>query len=245
MGVTAMEMERINKDTIRVVMTLDELNDRGIKMLDLVQDHKLIEDFFYSVLDEVDSTHTFVNNGPVTFQVMPNGGGLEIYISRTEQNDGDGNDEDSLTIDMEGADSDAEKGSRGDRFSQIARNSLSQFFDAPGTANGKADQLEKTFFGDQRLRSVVIALKQFDDLISLGKELYLNGGKSDLYKYQGTYYLVLTFDKDEVADFDAERQANIAAEYGDISPVGADVLSEYGQHLMTDSALEISRYYFN
>jgi adapter protein MecA 1/2 len=238
-------MERINKDTIRVMMTLEELNDRGIKMLDLVQDHKQIEDFFYSVLDEVDSTHTFVNNGPVTFQVMPNGGGLEIYISRTDQDDTDDEtNDDTFQVDVDG--DSKRKDAQGDRYSRIAKDTLSQFF--PDDVNGaqtNKDTPKPSFFGDhQQTRSVVIALASFEDLISLAQELYLNGGKSDLYKYQDAYYLVLTFDKDFVEEFDAERQANIAAEYGNLSPVGADVLSEYGQHLITDSALETARYYF-
>ncbi|MCI1283525.1 adaptor protein MecA [Lacticaseibacillus songhuajiangensis] len=240
-------MERINKDTIRVMMTLEELNDRGIKMLDLVQDHKQIEDFFYSVLDEVDSTHTFVNNGPVTFQVMPNGGGLEIYISRTNQDDTDDEtNEDAFQLDGDDADGNDQNQPQGDRFTRIARDKLSQFFgDETGTANDKQPAAKQSFFGDHdHVRSVVIALDSFEDLISLAQELYLNGGKSDLYKYQDAYFLVLTFDKDFVEDFDAERQANIAAEYGHLSPVGADVLSEYGQHLITDSALETARYYF-
>ena len=247
-----MEMERINDDTIRVFMNLDELNDRGIKMMDLIKDHKRVEDFFYSVLDEVDTKHTFVNEGPVTFQVMPSGTGLEIFISKGQAdptpNADDAQDSTQDTTAAANptprAHSTKQKGQSDDQFSQIARDSLEQFF-PDGVEDNQSDNGQpETFFGNRLKRSVTLELKRFDDMVALAQELYLNGGTSDLYKYQGKYYVVLTFERDLVDDFDAERQANLAHEYGDTTKVDADVLSEYGEQLMDGSALEITRYYF-
>lgn len=247
-----MEMERINDDTIRVFMNLDELNDRGIKMLDLIKDHKRVEDFFYSVLDEVDTKHTFVNEGPVTFQVMPSGTGLEIFISKGQpdqtQNTADSDDETQDTAATPNVTSQSHapkhRAAEDDQDGQIAHDSLEQFF-PEGVEDGRPDSGQpETFFGNQLKRSVTLELKSFDDMVALAQELYLNGGTSDLYKYQGKYYVVLTFERDLVDDFDAERQANLAHEYGDTTKVDADVLSEYGEQLMDGSALEITRYYF-
>ena len=248
-----MEMERINDDTIRVFMNLDELNDRGIKMLDLIKDHKRVEDFFYSVLDEVDTKHTFVNEGPVTFQVMPSGTGLEIFISKGQadqaQSQDDSEDENQDTTAATNAASqpraNKQNGQSDDQFSQIARDSLEQFFPDGVEEDGQTNNGQpETFFGNRQKRSITLELKRFDDMVALAQELYLNGGTSDLYKYQGKYFVVLTFERDLVDDFDAERQANLAHEYGNTTKVDADVLSEYGEQLMDGSALEITRYYF-
>ena len=57
-----MEMERINANTIRVMLGNDDLAQRGITVLDLLGNHKQIESFFYSILDEVDKDHTFATN---------------------------------------------------------------------------------------------------------------------------------------------------------------------------------------
>ena len=43
--VLSMEMERINENTIRVLVDSQDLEDRGIKILDLLSDHKQIQDF--------------------------------------------------------------------------------------------------------------------------------------------------------------------------------------------------------
>lgn len=80
-----MEMERINANTIRVMLGNDDLAQRGITVLDLLGNHKQIESFFYSILDEVDKDHTFATNEAVTFQVMPSQSGLELLISKSGQ----------------------------------------------------------------------------------------------------------------------------------------------------------------
>ena len=41
-----MEMERINANTIRVMLGNDDLAQRGITVLDLLGNHKQIESFF-------------------------------------------------------------------------------------------------------------------------------------------------------------------------------------------------------
>ncbi|WP_196246239.1 adaptor protein MecA [Lacticaseibacillus zhaodongensis] len=247
----SLEMERINDDTIRVFMNLDELNDRGIKMLDLVQDHKRVEDFFYSVLDEVDAQHTFMSKGPVTFQVMPSGTGLEIYISRTDTTD-NGSDADDFDIaDAFQPDNSDKKddvgGGKPDRMQQIAQDSLQPFKaekDEDATKLDDAPGTDGDFFHGHGVIHFCLHLPNFEALIGLSKDLFLNGGRSDLYKYQNEYYLVLTFDNETVDGYEAEVQANIAREYGDQTSVNADVLSEYGNLIMGAAALETTRFYF-
>lgn len=82
-----MEMERINENTIRVVIGNDDLTERGITVLDLLGNHKQIEGFFYSILEEVDVDHQFQDNDAVTFQVLPNRNGLELFISKNADED--------------------------------------------------------------------------------------------------------------------------------------------------------------
>ena len=79
-----MEMKRINENTIRVLLNNEDLNERGITVLDLLNHNQQIEDFFYSILEEVDADHQFQDNDLVTFQVRPQQDGLELYITKTD-----------------------------------------------------------------------------------------------------------------------------------------------------------------
>lgn len=77
-----MEMEKINDNTIRVLLENEDLTERGITVLDLLGNQSEIESFFFSILDEVDKDHEFRNNEAVTFQLMPNRNGLELLITK-------------------------------------------------------------------------------------------------------------------------------------------------------------------
>ncbi len=77
-----LQVDRINENTIRVRMDAAELKKRGMTMLDLLGDKSEIQQFFYSILDEVDKEHTFAQTDAVTFQVMPSTDGLELLISK-------------------------------------------------------------------------------------------------------------------------------------------------------------------
>ena len=63
-------MERINENTIRVLIGNDDLSARGITVLDLLGNHQQIESFFYSILEEVDTEHQFQDNDSVTLAKM-------------------------------------------------------------------------------------------------------------------------------------------------------------------------------
>ena len=80
-----MEVHRISENTIRVTMDADELKERGITMLDLLGNKSQIQHFFYQILSEVDTDHTFAKGDPVTFQVMPSSSGLELLISKVPE----------------------------------------------------------------------------------------------------------------------------------------------------------------
>ncbi len=84
----------------------------------------------------------------------------------------------------------------------------------------------------------------FEDFVQLAHSLHLEGAASDLYRYQDTYYLVLTFYPNQLSVEEAKDQLAVALEYGDQVALSADVLAEYGQSLMATSAIETARYYF-
>ena len=77
-----MEMEHINENTIRVIIENEDLAERGITFLDLLGNHREIESFFYSILEEVDIEDEFKSSEAVTFQVLPKNDGLELFISK-------------------------------------------------------------------------------------------------------------------------------------------------------------------
>ncbi|GAA3190948.1 adaptor protein MecA [Lentilactobacillus kefiri] len=225
-----MEMERINENTIRVLIGNDDLDKRGITVLDLLGNHKQIESFFYSILEEVDKDHQFQNNDAVTFQVLPNQNGLELFISK----------------DVDMSDNDMFDAGNADSGRPEKRDRVSKYI-AEHADNNKpqpvSDKKTNDEFGHQK-RTVILEFDKLDDFVSLAKALRLENGTSDLYLYEGKYYLKLELFSNDPVDMIVSDEVAIANEYGKKTTVTEDVLNEYGQHLMENSALELSRYYF-
>lgn len=84
-----MEMQRINEDTIKVMISNDELSERGVDVLSLLGDEDRIESFLYGILEEIDADKEFKDTSAVTFQVVPNKSGLEMFIKNNHLNEND------------------------------------------------------------------------------------------------------------------------------------------------------------
>ncbi len=221
-----MEMERINENTIRVLIGNDDLDKRGITVLDLLGNHKQIESFFYSILEEVDKDHQFQNNDAVTFQVLPNQNGLELFISK----DVDMSDEDEPLLGS---------GDGRGKHDQVSKYiNEHRVDDKPQNDKKTNDE-----FGHQK-RTVILEFDDLNDFIELSKALRLENGTSDLFLYEGRYFLKLQLFSNDPVDMIVSDEVAIANEYGKKTTVTEDVLNEYGQQIMENSALELSRYYF-
>ncbi|KRM12580.1 adaptor protein MecA [Paucilactobacillus suebicus] len=231
-----MEMERINENTIRVLIGNDDLSARGITVLDLLGNHQQIESFFYSILEEVDTEHQFQNNDSVTFQVLPNRNGLELFISKN------GVDDDAI--------------SQEDDDTEIHRDDISEFLKRQLEQTDASDNKRKTTvqtndvseaLDNQELEksTTVIKLKDFESMIQVAKVLRLENAATNLYLYRNEYYLEVIFFVDSTTPETIKDDLAIAYEYGEKTNISPDILNEHGKQIMEQSALELTRYYFD
>lgn len=240
-----MEMERINDDTIRVTISSDDLNERGVTFLDLLDNHKEIESFFYSVLEEVDTDHQFASNDAVTFQVLPNRNGLELYISK---NPTDGMEEAIKSVSKDNAPSNGEM----DEVSDFLKRKLAETDsndknndDSSYTSDGNPADLNGYANGVGSTQKSVIELEDFESLPSIAELIKTNSGiESVLYRYHDIYYLELTFFTSEKSPETIKNDLAIAYEYGNSTIVSSEVLREHGEVVMDGAALELAKRYF-
>lgn len=220
-----MEMQRIDANTIRVLIDQDDLDARGITMLDLLGNQNQIEDFFYSILEEVDTDHVFHKNDSVTFQALPTKKGLELLITKSAPHAADNKQHVSKMIQQE---------LRGHDSSRARNQNEARSTDPKGVQNFDPTQ------------QFVFKFKDFEDFVELAHAITPDDYQSDLYLYHGHYYLLLQnvagsgVPADEVKDMLA-----VVNEFADESKMAAAVLSEHGKRLMRQSALETAQYYFN
>lgn len=231
-------MERINEDTIRVIIGDDDLAERGITLLDLIGNHGQVEKFFYSILEEVDADYQFRETDSVTFQVMPSQNGLELLISKNIDFTNS-----SLPTNSQGINEllnsirDTDDQNDQADYEEVDTNENSQPMpeSKPEEVNALKDddsEVDITEFDD------------FNDFIHLTQVLRLENGTSDLYLYHNKYYLKLTLFNQSGNYTKVSDEVAIAREYGVKTKVTNELLEEYGQLVMENSALELGRHYF-
>lgn len=213
-----MEIEHVSENMIRVVLGNHDLKERGVTVLDLLGNRKQIESFFYSILEEVDTDHTFAQDQTVTFQVVPNSNGLELLISKAPKDGKDDSVQES-----------------------------NQFLKTLGLLDqneANDDDMTDVDESNAVVQEIVVKFDNFEDFVALSQVLVAESVVSDLYKYQNQYYLKLTVYVDELRSTTVSNLVALLQEYGQVVQQPADVLSEFGQVVMQQTALELTRYYF-
>ena len=216
-----MEMKRIDDTTIQVLINQDDLDQRWISIPDLMNNQDQIEDFFYQILDEVDLDHDFNPDEPLTFQARPlRNNGLELLISRVSR--------------------------QGDQLSASIKEEL-RGHDRPDDPDLEDDEVSAALADpnvDQLTR--VVKLARFDDLVALAAEVDTQNLTSDLYKWQGDYYLILTYLDDGTLTADElYDRLSVIFEYGQAVPTAPGIIKEHGQLVMAQTAIELTRHYFD
>lgn len=220
-----MEKRRLDENTIQVIIGQDDLDERGITMLDLLGNQRQIEDFFYSVLEEVDTDHQFKKNDSVTFQALPIKDGLELIISKNVNKNTPNSGMNSI--------------------SQLIANQL-KGHDTKSFSNGMPLGSHKQESEPVVSDTFVLKFADFEDFVELANVLKDDELASDLFLYHGKYYAVIknVGNPSYATDTSLDYQA-VANEYGNLVKISPAILKEHGKQIMSQSAFDTARYYFN
>ncbi len=237
-----MEMEHINENTIRVLIDDDDLEERGITMLDLLGNQSQIESFFYSILEEVDIDDSFRENDMITFQVIPSQKGLELYISK------DGTINPNPYAKLNNQQSQLEKEIEDLQQADDIQGSLPQslkdhawLWNDQNTINEDEEEEDDSSYEQ---RESIFIFDDFEDVIVFAQHVDLENGLSFLHAMDNHYYISLIQFVDESLEYELQAEKAQALEYGEESQLTFLSLEEYGQELMRGNALELLRSYF-
>lgn len=224
-----MEMERINDNTIRVMIENNDLKDRGISVMELLGDHDKIESFFYNILSEVDVDHDFSDDDQVSFQILPNRNGLELFISRLDSENQVGDVINNLMSYAKNKSADVDDDITNERRTDLQQNDDGVMTSSTGVSDPK--KLEKN-------SELVLKLMDFEALVAISKISQLENVLSDLYRYNAIFYLVLTFPLNIMAPDMIKDRKSLVIEFSEVSDIKKDVLREHAEIIMHDSALD-------
>lgn len=222
-----MEVERINDNVIKVLIGADDLAERGVNFIDLISDQALVEEFFYGILEEVDVERQFFDSDAVTFQVIPNSKGLELYITRTDAEEM----EQLWTQNL----SDILKGEN--KKKEITKDAAIQELEEELHDEDEVSlELEEHNLLLANLPQVV-RFDTLEDFIKCARDMKDSVLKGDLYQMEMHYYFAIqAHDEIEVGTqeyYDALKMYD----YAETRLLTKAVLDEYGQLLYEENAL--------
>ncbi|MEJ6348706.1 adaptor protein MecA [Holzapfeliella sp. He02] len=224
-----MEMQRINDNTIRVILGSEDLEERGITMLDLLGNQGHIEQFFRNILEEVDENHTFAQNDAVTFQIMPSNDGLELLISRTNMKKSAVSSDQSVQESQNNA-------------QQLQE--LLQSLDDGSISHVDANEDKKNTSDYYR----IYEFNSIEDAIELAKELpHVSGVDTKLYadSTSQTYLMSFRFDPHQSYELSIKDFWIMVNEFGDLIQGETKLLLSNAKCVLTDNAIENLKTYFD
>ena len=222
--VNIMEMERINDDTILVRIENEDLQERGTSVSELLANPTEIEEFFHSILVEMDVIDQFEDSEGMSFQVMPNPEGIELYVTKYVEKKDIEADSERFVRNLV----DTIQHSLGHRMGKPKKEKK---VEAPVETEKTLEPLDCTVFFDS-----------FEDFVQLAKLYPYNVQKSSLYRYSNYYFLHVYQDVFGGEDFTADLA--LLREFGEFSRVSWEVVQEYGEVMIKEKAIETAKKYF-
>ena len=219
-----MEMERINDDTILVRIENEDLQERGTSVPELLANPTEIEEFFHSILVEMDVIDQFEDSEGMSFQVMPNPEGIELYVTKYVEKKDIEADSERFVRNLV----DTIQHSLGHRMGKPKKEKK---VEAPVETEKTLEPLDCTVFFDS-----------FEDFVQLAKLYPYNVQKSSLYRYSNYYFLHVYQDVIGEEDFTADLA--LLREFGEFSRVSWEVVQEYGEVMIKEKAIETAKKYF-
>ena len=222
--VNIMEMERINDDTILVRIENEDLQERGTSVSELLANPTEIEEFFHSILVEMDVIDQFEDSEGMSFQVMPNPEGIELYVTKY--------------VEKKDIEADSER---------FVRNLVDTIQHSLGHRMGKPKKEKKVEAPVEKEKTLdpldcTVFFESFEDFVQLAKMYPYNVQKSSLYRYSNYYFLHVYQDVFGGEDFTADLA--LLREFGEFSRVSWEVVQEYGEVMIKDKAIETAKKYF-
>lgn len=219
-----MEMERINDDTILVRIENEDLQERGTSVSELLANPTEIEEFFHSILVEMDVIDQFEDSEGMSFQVMPNPEGIELYVTKF--------------VEKKDIEADSER---------FVRNLVDTIQHSLGHRMGKPKKEKKVEAPVEKEKILepldcTVFFDSFEDFVQLAKMYPYNVQKSSLYRYSNYYFLHVYQDVFGGEDFTAD--VALLREFGEFSRVSWEVVQEYGEVMIKEKAIETAKKYF-
>ncbi|MDQ8820028.1 adaptor protein MecA [Streptococcus ruminantium] len=232
-----MKVKQISDSTLKITIKLDDLEERGMELSDFLIPQEKTEEFFYTVLDELDLPMTFRESGMLSFRVTPKPDRVDIFVTKSDLDQNLNFDEFTDLSDLGDVASMAP-----DEFFK----SLEQTVREKSAADVAAvhhlediEQAEEDEDGEQeRYIYYILEFKKIEELFIFVGTVDYSIEESELYKMDGYYYLTVLVDIENRSKQYPEHLLSRMLEFSNDTKLARPVLQEHGMLLLSHAAIE-------
>lgn len=185
-----MKAKQINDTTVKITISLNDLEERGMELADFLMPKEKTEEFFYTVLDEVDLPDQFKLSGMLSFRVTPKQDRVDIFVTKSDEATAFNLNELANMADVNHLSP--------EEFFKNLEQTMAETSDKDALARLESAEQAEADLGeavDDQLDYVhyVLSFRDLEELIAFAKRVTLPVEASELYKYQGGYQLAVLF----------------------------------------------------
>lgn len=240
-----MEVKQINDSTIKITIQLEDLEEHGMEIADFLVPQEKTEEFFYTILDELEMPESFLDSGMLSFRVTPKPDKLDVFVTRSKI-DKNLNFEDLGNL----PDLDELSQMSPDEFlktleKNIFEKSKDDLEAVKSLEAAEADQEDSADSSEEKeeenLDRYVYYILSFADLrsvVSFTKTVDYPIDLSELYKYDSAYYLTILVDLEEQPELYPAWLLAKMREFAEDTDITRAVLQEHGRLLLVTEAIQ-------
>lgn len=229
-----MEMKQISETTLKITISMEDLEERGMELKDFLIPQEKTEEFFYSVMDELDLPDNFKDSGMLSFRVTPRKDRIDVFVTKSEINK-DINFEDLAAFD------DVSNMSAEEFFKTLEQTMLSKGDTEAHEKLGKIEEMMEGAVEDVNPSDYVHYVLDFPSLeatVAFAKAIDFPVEASELYKMDGAYYMTVLIDLQNHPSYYANLMYARMLEYAGAGTKTRAYLQEHAVELLTDDAVE-------
>ncbi|MCP1640019.1 adapter protein MecA 1/2 [Streptococcus gallinaceus] len=235
-----MKMKQISDSTLKITIKLEDLEERGMELADFLIPQEKTEEFFYSVLDELDLPMTFRESGMLSFRVTPKPDKIDIFVTKSDID---------KSIDFEDL-------ANFDDFPDISQLSPEEFLktvektirDKSGDDEATVRRLEAVEEADyadedsaEAQQAYVYYILEFENLlraVEFAHAIDIVIETSELYKMNNHYYMIVLKNVEDQSRLYPTYFLSRMLEHADNTDISRPYLQEHGLLLLAEDALE-------
>lgn len=235
-----MKMKQISDSTLKITIKMEDLEERGMEIADFLVPQEKTEEFFYTVLDELDLPVTFRESGMLSFRVTPKPDKVDIFVTKSDIDQNLNFDD---FVDM--ADLEEISQMTPDEFLKTLEKTIREKSAGDDKAVQHLEQVEaeeteteEVDVEDRQYIYYILDFASLQEAVRFVSLLDFTIEESELYKMNGRYYMTVLINIENRSTRYPDYILSRMLEHADDTSISRAVLQEHGVLLLPVGAIE-------